>query len=118
MAATTGQFRSTGCPTRQEGVTHLGRGRVIAVGTAEMAGGGRISKPGQCCPSPVRSARQVHQQPLPQLHCWVRHTGGVGGVIEIPGSLRWVAYLAGSEWSAGDETAIFELRGDWYGGAA
>lgn len=33
--------------------------------------------------------------------------------IEIPGPLQWVAYLTGSEWPQGDETAMFRIGDDW-----
>ncbi|MGW4368961.1 WXG100-like domain-containing protein [Nocardia takedensis] len=33
--------------------------------------------------------------------------------IEMPEELRWLSYLAGSEWPEGDEDALFALAGRW-----
>jgi glycosyltransferase involved in cell wall biosynthesis len=38
--------------------------------------------------------------------------------IEIPPWLDWVAYLAGSQWPKGSETAMWRLADYWYGQAA
>jgi hypothetical protein len=37
--------------------------------------------------------------------------------IEMPASLQWVSYLAGSHWPQGDETVMFGLGDDWHSSA-
>jgi len=37
--------------------------------------------------------------------------------IEIPPSLQWVSYLAGTEWPQGDETGMFRIRDAWHASA-
>jgi hypothetical protein len=37
--------------------------------------------------------------------------------IEMPASLQWVSYLAGSHWPQGDETVMFGLADDWHASA-
>jgi hypothetical protein len=38
--------------------------------------------------------------------------------IEIPAGLDWVAYLAGSAWPQGSETAMSRIGGYWHAHAA
>jgi hypothetical protein len=33
--------------------------------------------------------------------------------LQIPGYLRWVSYLVGSQWPKGDEDAMFRIGNDW-----
>src|SRR5215475_10907209 len=43
---------------------------------------------------------------------WGRQMG-----LEIPPEWQWVAYLTGSEWPKGDETALFGMGNAWKGAA-